>query len=50
MAERAFSIHKSRLIDPQLKTFGKILAMHGTASDTLARSRFEIEQAVIYIY
>jgi acyl-CoA dehydrogenase len=46
MSERALSIHKERLLDPQRKTFGKILAFHGTAANSLACSRIEIDQAV----
>ncbi|KAJ1334854.1 hypothetical protein BSLG_008008 [Batrachochytrium salamandrivorans] len=48
-AERALDLHILRLTDPKRKTFGKILAQHGTASDAVAQSRVEIDQARLLV-
>ncbi|KAI8912597.1 acyl-CoA dehydrogenase/oxidase [Gorgonomyces haynaldii] len=45
MAERALECHLHRITDPSRRTFGKLLAQHGTAADAVAQSRLEIDQA-----
>ena len=49
VAERALEQHILRLVDPSRKTFGKLLAQHGTASDSVAQSRLEINQARLLV-
>ncbi|KAJ8323065.1 putative acyl-CoA dehydrogenase ibr3 [Batrachochytrium dendrobatidis] len=49
IAERAIDLHVLRLTNTSRRTFGKILAQHGTASDSVAQSRMEIEQARLLV-
>ncbi|KAJ3413769.1 hypothetical protein HDV05_007589 [Chytridiales sp. JEL 0842] len=49
MAERALEYHLLRATDPARKTFGKVLAAHGSASDSIALSRMEIDQARLLV-
>lgn len=45
MAERALDLMLTRVTDPSRRTFGKILAEHGTVVTDIATSRIEIDQA-----
>src|SRR5207248_1221789 len=45
MCERAFDFMLARVTDPSRKTFGKLIAQHGTTVATIAQSRMEIDQA-----
>jgi acyl-CoA dehydrogenase len=49
MAERSLEYHLLRVTDPSRKTFGKILASHGSMADTLSLSRMEIDQARLLV-
>ncbi|KAG9296008.1 hypothetical protein G9A89_011860 [Geosiphon pyriformis] len=44
-AERALDLMLARITDPSRRTFGKLLAEHGTIISDIARSRIEIDQA-----
>ncbi|ORY94711.1 acyl-CoA dehydrogenase/oxidase [Syncephalastrum racemosum] len=44
-AERALELMIARVTDPTRRTFGKILAEHGTIVADIAQSRIEIDQA-----
>lgn len=45
IAERAVQAHCARITDPARRTFGKLLAQHGSTSESLALSRCEVDQA-----
>lgn len=45
MAERAVDLMLTRVTDPTRRTFGKMLAEHGTIVADIATSRIEIDQA-----
>lgn len=44
-AERALELMIARVTDPSRRTFGKVLAEHGTIVADIAQSRIEIDQA-----
>ncbi|KAI8988365.1 acyl-CoA dehydrogenase/oxidase [Mycotypha africana] len=45
MAERSLEFMLARVTDPSRRTFGKVLAEHGTVVQDIARCRLEIDQA-----
>ncbi|KAI8973950.1 acyl-CoA dehydrogenase/oxidase [Pilobolus umbonatus] len=45
MAERGLELMLNRVTDPSRRTFGKVLAEHGTIVADIATSRIEIDQA-----
>ena len=49
VAERALELHILRITDPSRKTFGKLIAQHGTAAASVALSRLEIDQARLLV-
>ncbi|KAI9340652.1 acyl-CoA dehydrogenase/oxidase [Zopfochytrium polystomum] len=49
MAERALAIHVLRATDPARRTFGKVLAQHGSMGEAIAISRAEIDQARLLV-
>ena len=49
MAERALDLHILRLTDTSRKTFGKILARHGSAASQIVKSRLDIQQARLLV-
>ncbi|KAJ3278741.1 Acyl-CoA dehydrogenase member 10 [Borealophlyctis nickersoniae] len=48
-AERALEWHLLRATDTSRQTFGKILAQHGAAAESIAKSRLEIDQARLLV-
>ncbi|CAG8475564.1 5899_t:CDS:2 [Ambispora gerdemannii] len=44
-AERGLDLMLTRVTDPSRRTFGKLLAEHGTVKADIAKSRMEIDQA-----
>jgi acyl-CoA dehydrogenase len=48
-SERALDMMLLRVTDPSRKTFGKILAEHGTIVADIARMRMEIDQARLLV-
>ncbi|CAG8458367.1 11156_t:CDS:2 [Paraglomus brasilianum] len=48
-SERALDLMLLRVTDPSRKTFGKLLAQHGTIVADIARMRIEIDQARLFV-
>ncbi|KAJ3056866.1 hypothetical protein HK097_003402 [Rhizophlyctis rosea] len=49
LAERALEYHILRATDSSRRTFGKLLAQHGTVAQSIAESRIEIDQARLLV-